>query len=100
VKNLSDKEQQLLLHLIKSGEYYHLNEKQTIECISKILNRKISRRTYCIYKRKLYSHDIFKRLKESIYSSPLDRMSLLFLNDDTDSEVRAKVKELVAGHSS
>ncbi len=89
-------EQQLLLQLIKSCEYYHLSEKQSIECINKILNRNISRRTYYIYKHKLFTNDVFSRLKESIYSSHLDRISLLLLNDDADFEVRAKVNKLIA----
>ena len=95
VSNLSNREQQLILQLMKSCEYHHLNEKQSIKCINKILNRNISRRTYYNYKSKLYSHDIFKRLEESIYSYPLDRLSLLILNDDADSEVRAKVNKLI-----
>ena len=95
MRNLSTEEQQLLLQLMKSCEYYHLNETQSIGCINKILNRNISRRTYYLYKRKLYSHGVFKRLKESIYNSQLDRMSLLILNDDADPEVRAKVNESI-----
>ena len=94
---LSAKEQQFLLQLIKSCEYYHLSEKQSIECINKIPNRNVSRRTYYNYKHKLYTHDIFNKLKESIYNSPLDRLSLLLLNDEADPQVRAKVNELVAG---
>ncbi len=82
---------------MKSCEYYNLNEKQSIECINKIINRNITRRTYYNYKRKLYSNDIFIRLKESIYNSHLNRLSLLLLNDDADLEVRARVNELVAG---
>lgn len=96
MKQISDKNQHFLLHLIKSCEYYQLNEKQSIECINNILNRNISRRTYHFYKRKLYSHGVFSRLKESIYSSHLDRLSLLLLNDNSDSEVRAKVNRLIA----
>ncbi len=96
MKRLLDKEQHFLFQLIKSCEYYRLNEKQSIGCINEILNRNISRRTYYLYKRKLYSHEVFSRLKESIYNSPLDRLSILLLTDDTDSEVRAKVNELVA----
>ncbi len=95
MKKLSDKEQQFLLNLIKSCEYYHLNEKQSIKCINKILNKNISRRSYYIYKRKLYSHDVFSRLKESIYNSHLDRISIL-LNDDTNLEVTIKVNKLIA----
>ncbi len=45
----------------------------------------------------MYSHDIFSGLKESIYNSPLDRLSILLLNDDADLEVRAKVNKLIAG---
>ncbi|MEJ7642735.1 MAG: hypothetical protein WKF36_11185 [Candidatus Nitrosocosmicus sp.] len=96
MKKLSDFEQQLFLQLIKSCEYYHLNEKQSIECINKILNINISIRTYYIYKRKLYSHDVFNRLKESIYSSPIDRSAILFLSDDADSKVRTKANKLIA----
>ena len=92
-----DKEQQLLLQLIKSCEYYHLNEKQSTNCINKILSRNISRRTYYLYKRKLYSHDVFNRLKESIYYSSLVRLSILLLNDDTNPEERTEANELVAG---
>ncbi len=89
-------EQQLILQLIKSCEYYHLNEKQSVECINKILNRNISRRTYYSYKNKLYKDDIFSKLKESIYNSPLVRTSILLLNDnDTDLEVRSKVNKLI-----
>ncbi len=94
---LSDNEQQLILQLMKSYEYYHLNEKQSIGCINKILNRNTSRRTYYTYKHKLYAHDVFKRLKDSIYNSHLDSLSILLLNDEADLEVRAKVNELVAG---
>ena len=90
-------ERQLLLHLMKSCEYYYLSEKQSVECIDKVLNRNISRRSYYSYKRKLYSHDVFNRLKESIYNSPLDRLSILLLDEDADPEVRAKVNDLVAG---
>ncbi len=61
------------------------------------INRNISRRSYYNYKRKLYSHDVFNRLKESIYKSSIDRLSILLLNDDADLEVRTKVNELVAG---
>ncbi len=93
---MSDKEQQIILQLIKICEYYHLREKQSMECFNNILNRNISRRTYYNYKRKLYSHDVFKRLKEIIYNSPLDRLSLLKLNDNTNPEVRTKVNKLVA----
>ncbi len=56
----------------------------------------MSRRSYYIYKRKLYCHDVFNRLKESIYNSPLDRLSILLLNDDTDVEVGTKVNKLIA----
>ncbi len=70
---------------------------QSIDCINNILNTNISRRTYYNYKRKLYSHDVCNRLKESIYNSHLDRLSILHLNDDADLEVRAKVNELVIG---
>src|SRR5215210_4948014 len=80
---------------MKSCEYYHLSEKQSIVCLNKILNINISRRSYYTYKRKLYSHDVFNRLKESIYNSHLDRLSILLLNDDADLEVRAKVNKLV-----
>lgn len=96
MKKLSDKEQQLLLQIMRSCEYYHLNEKQYMKCINNILSSNISRRTYYLYKRKLHSHDIFSRLKESIYNSPLNRMSILLLNDDADPEVRAKVNKLIA----
>ncbi|MDP8907190.1 MAG: hypothetical protein M3M88_06690 [Thermoproteota archaeon] len=96
MKKLSDNEQQLLLQLIKSFEYYHLSEKQPIGCMIKILKRNISRRTCCLYKRKLYSHDLFRRLKESTCNSNLDKMSLLLVSDDTDCEVRAKVNKLIA----
>ncbi len=92
-----DKEQQFLLQLIRSCEYHHLSEKQSIGCVNKILDRNISRRTYYNYKNKLYKDDIFNKLKESIYNSHLNRLSILLLNDDADSEVRAKVNELVAG---
>ncbi|MBA3751029.1 MAG: hypothetical protein H0X03_09115 [Nitrosopumilus sp.] len=96
MKKLSMEEQQLILQLIKSCEYYHLNEKQSVECINKILNRNISRRTYYSYKNKLYKDDIFSKLKESIYNSPLVRTSILLLNDnDTDLEVRSKVNKLI-----
>ena len=93
---LSDSEQQFLLQLIKSCEYYHLNQKQSIGCINKILNKNISRRTYYLYKRKLYSNDIFIRLKESIYKSSRGRLSIFLLNDDSDLEVRTKVNKLIA----
>lgn len=96
MRRLSIKERQLLLQLLKSCVYYNLTEKQSIKCINKILSRNISRRSYYIYKRKLYSHDVFKRLKESIYSSSLDRISMLLLNDNSDLEVRAKVNKLIA----
>ncbi len=96
MKKLSDKEQQFLLQLLKSCEYYHLNEKQAVECINKILHRNISRRTYYLYRRKLHSHDVLNRLKESIYNSPLDRSAMLLLSDDADLEVRAKSNKLVA----
>ncbi len=96
MRRLSDKEQKLLLQLMKSCEYYRLSEKQSIGSINNILNRNISRRSYYIYKRKLNSHDVFSRLKESIYNSPLDRLSLLLLNDNVDSEVRTKVNKLIA----
>jgi hypothetical protein len=89
-------EKQLLLQLIKSCEYFDLTEKQSIEFINNMLIRTISRRSYYNYKRKLYSHDIFNRLKESIYNSPLCRTSILLLIDDTDFEVRAKVNKLIA----
>ena len=94
--NLSNKEKQLLLQLIKSCEYYHLNEKQSIGCINNIISKGISRRSYYTYKRKLYSHDVFTRLKESIYSSPLDKSAILLLNDDADLEIRAKSNKLIA----
>ena len=97
MRKVSIEERQILLQLIKSCEYFHLSEKQSIGCISKILNRNISRRTYYSYKRKQYSNDIFIRLKESIYKSSIDKLSILLLNDDADLEVRAKVNELVAG---
>jgi hypothetical protein len=96
VKKLSDKEQQFLLQLLRICEYHNLTENQSIECINNILKRNISRRTYYNYKRKLYSHDVFNRLKEDVYSSPLDRLSLLLLSDETDLEARAKVNELVS----
>ncbi len=96
MKKLSDKEQQFLLNLIKSCEYNHLNEKQSIECINNILNRNISRRSYYTYKRKIYSHDVFNRLKESIYNSHSVRSAILLLNDDADLEARAKVNKLIA----
>ncbi len=96
MKNLSEKEQQLLLQLLKSCEYYHLSENQSMDCLNNILNRNISRRTYYNYKRKLYSLGVLSRLKESIYSSPLDRLSILLLTDDTDPEVIAKMNELIA----
>ena len=98
MKKISDKEQQIVLQLVKSCEYYHLSEKQSIGCINKIMNINISRRSYYTYKRKLYSHDVFNKLKESIYNSSLDRLSFLLLNDDADPIVRAKVNELVADH--
>jgi hypothetical protein len=97
LKNLSIDEKNLLSQLIKSCEYYHLNEKQSIECINKILNRNISRRSYYNYKHKIYSHDIFNKLKDSIYSSPLDRCAiLLHIDDGADLEVRAKANTLIA----
>ena len=62
-----------------------------------MLNRNISRRTYYFYRWRLYSNDVFNRLKESNYNSPLDKLSLLLLDDDydTDLEVRAKVNKLI-----
>ena len=93
---LSDKEQQFILQLIKSCEYHGLSEKQSIESINNILNKNISRRTYYSYKSKLYEDDIFNKLKGSIYSSPLDRISVLLLNDETTFEVKAKVNKVVA----
>ncbi len=92
---LSDNEQQFILQLIKSCEYYGLSEKQSIDCINTILNRNISRRTYYHYKKNLYKDDIFNKLKESIYNSPIDRLAILLLNDDADPQVRTKVNELI-----
>lgn len=97
MKKLSNNEQQFLLQLIRICEYHHLSEKQSIECINKILNRNISRRNYYLHKSKLYKDDIFNQLKESIYSSTIDKISILLLTDHTNPEVRAKVNELVAG---
>ncbi len=96
MRNLNIEEQQLLLQLIKSCEYYQINEKQSVECINNILNKNISRRTYYAYRHKIYSHDVFCRLKESIYSSAIDRSAILLLSDDADSEVRAKANKLIA----
>ena len=96
MKKLSDKEKQFILQLLKSCEYHQLSEKQSIGCINEILNRSISRRTYYSYKRRIYSNDIFSKLKESIYNSPLDKSAILLLNDDTDFEVRAKANKLIA----
>lgn len=93
---MSIEEQQLLLQLIKICEYYHLSEKQSIGCINNILKRNISRRSYYTYKSRLYSHDVFNRLKESIYNSSLDRLSILLFNDDAYPAVRIKANELVA----
>lgn len=95
MENIFNEKEQFILQLIRSCEYYRLNEKQSMGCISKILNRNISRRSYYNYKRKLYAHDVFHRLKESIYNSQLDRLSILLLNDDADVEVRTKVNEMV-----
>jgi hypothetical protein len=80
---------------MKSCEYYHLKENQFIGRINEILNRNISRRTYYNYKNKLYKDDIFNKLKKGIYNSPFYRLSILFLNDVSDPEVRAKVNKLI-----
>jgi hypothetical protein len=67
MKKLSIEEKQLLLQLIKSCEFYHLNEKQSIECVTNILNRSLSRRTYYNYKCKLYSHDVLSTITNKYY---------------------------------
>ncbi len=96
MRNLTLEEKQLLSQLIKGCEYHHLSEKQSIECINKVLKGHVSRRSYYNYKRKIYSHDVFDRLKESIYSSSLDKSALLLLNDNSNLEVRTKVNKLIA----
>lgn len=63
------KRKQLILQLIKNCEYYHLDEKRSMECINNILlNKPISRRTYYNYKSELYSDEIYEKLdKRSHY---------------------------------
>ncbi len=74
--------QQLILHLIKSCEKYELTEKESLETISKILGKGISRRTYYYHKKKLYDKEIIHQLKDSIYDSHMMRCLLLELEDD------------------
>lgn len=83
------------LRLIKSCEYT-ISEKQSVECTNKILNRNISGKTYHTYKRKIYSHNVFNKQKESIYNSHLDKLSIFYLNNDVGSKARTKVNKLIA----
>ncbi len=47
--------------------------------------------------RKLYYNDAFSKGKKIAFTTPhSDRLPLLFLNDDADLEVRAKVNKLIA----
>lgn len=85
----------LILHLIKSCENYQLTEKESLETISKILGKDISRRTYYNYKKKLYDKDILKQLKNSMYDSQMMRCLLLDL-EDTDKDEGERADKLVA----
>jgi hypothetical protein len=89
------KNQQLILHLIKSCENYDLNEKESIKTINKILNKDISRRTYYYYKEKLYDKEIFHQLRDSIYDNHMTRCLLLNL-EETDWQKSLKADMLVS----
>jgi hypothetical protein len=88
-KSFKEKEKPIL-YLIKSCENYGLNEKESIESINKILgDKKISRRTYYNYKKKLYDSQTFGLLKNSCYNTIGVK---LFILDDILSDVEQTKK--------
>ncbi len=93
VKN--NKNSDLVLHLIKSCENFDLTEKESIETINKILDKEISRRTYYIYKKKLYDKEMIQKIKGSIYDTQAIRC-LIFDLEDADIEKSVEADKLVA----
>lgn len=93
VKNITNyRDPNLILHLIKSCEKYSLTEKESIETINDTLDKKISRRTYYNYKKKLYDKDIIKKIMGSIYDTQALRCLIFDLEDeDKDKSLEADI---------
>ena len=91
----NNRNQNLILHLIKSCENYDLTEEESLETINKILDKDISRRTYYNYKKKLYDKEKIQKIKGSIYDTQALRC-LIFDLEDADKEKNVEADKLVA----
>ena len=94
----NNRNQNLILHLIKSCENYELTEKESLETINKILDKDISRRTYYNYKKKLYDIEMIQKTKGTIYNTQAIRC-LIFDLEDADKEKSVEADELIAEQS-
>ena len=90
----NNRNQNLILHLIKSCENYALSEKESLETISEILNKDVSRRTHYNYKKKLYDIEMIQKIKGSIYDTQAIRC-LIFDLEDANQEKSVEANKLV-----
>jgi hypothetical protein len=67
-------------------EYYDLSEKQSLDISNRKLSKPISRSSYYNYKKKLYHHEKFQSLKQSIYKSKLLKPILLYMDEPDESD--------------
>jgi len=84
----AQKQKKVLLELISSCEYHHLNEKEALGFINKFLhNRTICRRTYYNYKKQVYEEEsedkIFHRKLNRYASKSFRNVANILLGKDT-----------------
>ncbi|NOJ32970.1 MAG: hypothetical protein DA329_12615, partial [Candidatus Nitrosocosmicus sp.] len=77
----SKRQKLVLLELVSSCEYHHLNEKEAMGFINKFLhNRTICRRTYYNYKKQVYE----KESEDKIFQRKLNRYTPKFSRNMAD----------------